>query len=99
MYFNSLRCTSGRTDCQGCSLISENEALRREVDRLQKEVERLQRIIETMRKAIQAVRNYCLSIYGQAVRVMSRHQPRGTWSLWKGKGEVAREIYHRLSGG
>ena len=85
------------TDCQGCGLVSENEALRREVDRLQKEVEKLERVIEEMRRAVQAVRNYCLRVYGQAARVMSRHQPRGTWSLWKGKGEVAREIYNRLS--
>lgn len=66
---------------------------------MQKEVERLREIIEKMGKAIQAIQNYCLNIYSQAAQVMSRHQPRGTWSLWRGRGEVAREVYRRLSRG
>lgn len=82
MSVNPLRCSS--SDCSDCSLADENKELRRELEKLL--------------QAIQGVQSYCLHIYSQAARVMSRHQPRGTWSLWKGKGEVAREIFNRLAG-
>ncbi len=78
---NSLRCSSG--DCSDCDLAEENEKLRRELEKLS--------------RTIRGVRDYCLHIYSQSARVMSRHQPRGTWSLWKGKGEVAREVFNRLA--
>ena len=84
-------------------MASENAALRREVDRLQHEVARLRREVDRLRKiiarlgrAIRKAKQYALMVYRKAARVMSQHQPRGTWSLWKGKGEVAREVYNRL---
>jgi len=86
-------------DCQSCGLASENERLRQEVDRLRRENEKLRRRIRRLSEAIRKVRQYVLAVYHQAAKVMSKHQPRGTWSLWKGKGETAREVYHRLGEG
>jgi prefoldin subunit 5 len=108
MYFISLHCGAERLtmsdDCQG--LASENAALRREVDRLRHEVDRLRRevdrlrkIIAKLRRAIREAKRYALSVYREAVKVRSQHQPRGTWSLWTGKGEVAREVYNKLGEG
>ena len=82
MSVNSLRC--GSDDCSNCELVEENEELRRKLEKLS--------------RSIQGVRDYCLHTYSQAARVMSKHQPRGTWSLWRGKGEVAREVFNRLAG-
>jgi len=91
------------TDCSGCSLASENAALRAEVARLQREVTRLRREVAKLQKrirrlleVIRRVKQYALGVYKEAGKVMSKHQPRGTWSLWKGKGETAREVYNRL---
>jgi len=86
-------------NCQSCGLASENERLRREVDRLQREVARLRKIIARLRRAIREAKRYALGVYRQAAKVMGKHQPRGTWALWKGKGEVAREAYNRLGEG
>jgi hypothetical protein len=86
-------------DCRGCTLASENKRLRHEVARLRREVTRLWKIIARLRRAIREAKRYALSVYREAAKVMSRHQPRGTWSLWKGKGEVAREVYNRLGEG
>jgi len=83
-------------DCQGCALASENKRLRHEVARLRREVTRLRKIIARLRRAIREAKRYALSVYRKAAKVMGRHQPRGTWSLWRGKGEVAREVYNRL---
>lgn len=80
-------------NCQNCARLSqENAALRRKIEELESKVFWLQQTIE-------AARVYALSVYNQARQVMSDHQPRGTWSLWKGKGEVAREIFNRLTTG
>lgn len=76
-------------DCQACDLPDENERLREELEELRKMLQRWEQVIEQ-------VRDYTLTTYNEAQRVMSRHQPRGTWSLWKGKGEVAREVYNML---
>jgi septal ring factor EnvC (AmiA/AmiB activator) len=88
-------------DCQG--LASENAALRAEVTRLQHEVTRLRREVAKLQKRIRRLlevirraKQYALGVYRQAAKAMGKHQPRGTWSLWKGKGEVAREVYNRL---
>jgi len=93
-------------DCRGCALASENKRLRHEVARLRREVIRLRReaarlrkIIRRLLEIIRKAREYALSVYRKAAKVMSKHQPRGTWSLWKGKGEVAREVYSRLGEG
>lgn len=91
-------------DCRG--LASENAALRREVDRLRHEVDKLRRevarlrkIIARLKRAIREAKRYTLNVYREAAKVMGQHQPRGTWSLWKGKGEVAKEVYNRLGEG
>ena len=76
-------------DCQSCGLASENERLRREVAGLQREVAGL-------RRAIRRAKQYALGVYREAAKVRGEHQPRGTWALWTGKGEVAREVYNRL---
>ena len=81
-------------DCEG--LANENAALRREVDRLRRENARLRKRIRRLLEIIRKARQYTLTVYHQAAKVMSRHQPRGTWSLWRGKGETAREVYNRL---
>ena len=81
-------------DCE--ALANENERLRREVARLRKENEKLRRRIRRLLEIIKKARQYTLTVYHQAAKVMSQHQPRGTWSLWKGKGETAREVYNRL---
>jgi superfamily II RNA helicase len=86
-------------DCRGCALASENKRLRHEVARLRREVTRLRREVARLRRAIREAKRYALSVYREAARVMSKHQPRGTWALWKGKGEVAKEVYNRLGEG
>ena len=86
-------------DCRGCALASENAALQREVDRLRREVARLRKIIARLQRAIEEARRYALGVYQRAAKVMGKHQPRGTWALWKGRGEVAREVYNRLGEG
>jgi hypothetical protein len=100
VYFVSLRCIAERwavaDDCQGCEMASENERLRRKVAKLLRENDRLRKRIRRLLEVIRKVRQYTLTVYHRAAKVMSKHQPRGTWSLWKGKGETAREVYNRL---
>jgi len=94
------------TDCSGCSLAIENAMLRAKVAmlrarvaRLRREVDRLRKIIAKLRRAIKEAKRYALGVYREAAKMMSEHQARGTWALWKGKGEVAREVYNRLGKG
>lgn len=78
-------------DCQNCErLTRENQELRRVIARQQKTIDRLRAVIDL-------VRDLCAIVYNQARRVMSDHQPRGTWSLWRGRGEVAGKVYNMLS--
>jgi len=78
-------------DCQNCEqLIKENRELRQVIEKQRKAIRRLQ-------DRINRVRDFCTIIYSQAVHVMSEHQPRGTWSLWRGRGEMAAKVYNMLS--
>ena len=78
-------------DCQNCEqLTKENRELRQVIDKQRKANRRL-------RDKIGLVRDLCTIIYNQAKCVMSNHQPRGTWSLWRGRGEVAAKVYNILN--
>lgn len=80
-------------DCQNCDLSRENQEFRRIIARQQK-------VIERQREMIEIVMVYAGNVYSQAASVLSKGgAPRGTWSLWRGRGEVAREVYNRLNGG
>jgi hypothetical protein len=80
-------------DCQNCAALArENRELRQTVEKQRKTITRLQ-------SRIDRARYFCAVIYSQASRVMSDHQPRGTWSLWRGRGEMAAKIYNMLSTG
>lgn len=89
------------SDCRDCRLVEENQKLQQEIQRLQEEIERLYKIIERLREVIDTACNYALSIYGQAAQVLGKRSgvPRGTWSFWKGSGEVARVVFNILSEG
>jgi len=79
------------TDCQNCNrLARENAALRLEIKKLKSKAFRLQ-------QTIRATKAVALAVYNQAMGVMGKHQPRGTWSYHKGRGEVAAELYNILS--
>jgi hypothetical protein len=64
--------------------------------RLQRENEQLQRELRQLRLAIRNARQYCTYMRNQwlAVKTMGERKgvPRGTWSLFRGCGEVARAI-------
>lgn len=81
-----------RSACQNCA------ALARENAELRQVIIRQRWIIERLQRRIQQVVAYAANVRSQASRVMSQHQPRGTWSLWRGKGEVAQEVCNRLRG-
>lgn len=79
--------------CQECS------ALRAQVDRLEHQLRRQARllklagrIIKTQRQQLDAVQNYAAKVNRQAQDELSRHLPRGSWSLWRGRLEVARSV-------
>ena len=77
-------------DCRNCAALTrENAALRVRIEKLESKVFWLRQTIETARA-------YALAVYSQASGVLSQHQPRGTWSYYKGRGEAAREIYNQL---
>lgn len=64
--------------------------------RLMRENQQLKRIITRQKRAIESIAAYTIAIHTQAGRAMSEHQPRGTWSLWKGRREVARAVFNFL---
>ena len=68
---------------EGCSrcarLAAENAYLKQENARL--------------RARLQAIALYAQQVAAKAAALMaSGNMPRGTWSLWKGRGEIARMI-------
>jgi hypothetical protein len=74
---------SSQQPCTQCA------ALRRENAQLKRELKRL-------KLAIRAARRYCAGAHNRwlAVEALGKRKgvPRGTWSLFRGRGEVARAI-------
>lgn len=87
------------SECQNCGrLAAENAALRNEVAKLKNEVERLQRTVRRLQRKINAALLYAMRAYGDAACVLRRKSgvPRGTWSLAKGQGIVAKRVHDIL---
>lgn len=75
-------------------------ALQAEINRLRAENERLRRALNLARKVIVKQREQLTAVqttaWGwicKAREVMSENLPRGTWALWRGRLEVAGQIY------
>ena len=65
--------------CSRCVMLEIENA------RLQAEIARL------MFKLLQ-ISNYSQAVEREAGRVMSEHQPRGTWSFWRGCKDTAERV-------
>ena len=64
--------------------------------RLQRENAQLKRELRRLKLAIKSARHACAYVYGQWLTVKAAGErkgvPRGTWSLFRGRGEVARTV-------
>lgn len=54
-------------------------------------------MIEHQKRQLDLARTTCLWYIQEADSAMKTHLPRGTWSLWKGRAEAAREIFGPIS--
>lgn len=80
--------------CDECArLQSENVKLRNENVKLRKQIKLAKEVIKKQKQQLDAVREMAWNIMKQAERAMAGHLPRGTWSLWKGRGEAAFAIF------
>jgi len=61
--------------------------------RLRGQVQRAKVVIERQKQQLDLVRKAAWKILMQSKAVLGRHAPRGTWSLWKGRGESAYAIF------
>jgi len=84
--------------CENC------KALQAEVKRLERKNAKLRRLVKMAKKVIKAqrdqldrIRTYAWTVVNAAKKAMSKHLPRGTWSLWKGKLEVAQVVFDMAS--
>ncbi len=82
--------------CDQCKVLqAEIKRLERENAKLKRLVKFAKRVIKTQRRQLDDIMYFCLDIIRQGKKTMSQHVPRGTWSLWKGKREVAEDVYDR----
>lgn len=70
--------------------LKELEARNRELEKL---VKLAAKVIKKQREQLDDVQIYTWSVIQEARKVMSQHQPPGTWALWKGRLEVAKKVY------
>lgn len=85
--------------CPNCAhLEAENAALRQRIARLETSLSRARAVIEHQKRQLDIARTTCWDIIQKAREVMEPGGlARGTWSLWKGRGEVAGDIYGQIS--
>lgn len=50
-------------------------------------------VIMAQRRQLDSIQRYVWTVINAAKKAMSKHLPRGTWSLWKGKLEVAQAVF------
>ena len=92
-------------DCTNCThlqaqvnrLDAENSALRLRVTRMENGLSRARAVIEHQKRQLDLARTTCLQYIQKAEEAMRVHLPRGTWALWKGRAEAAREIFGPIS--
>ena len=82
-------------------MCSECQVLRARVQQLERKVQKqakllklAARIIKKQRQQLDQVQTFVWGVISQARRAMAGHLPRGTWSLWRGRLEVAQAVYH-----
>jgi len=66
---------------------------------LQQRYNRLQQAHARLKRTVCAVARFCQAVNNKAASVTSQHQPRGTWALWRGRGEVARQVLAGIAKG
>jgi hypothetical protein len=82
-------------DCPTCQQYQrELTRLTKENKHLAKQLQRAVKIIKNQKGQLDNVRIAAWYWICQARKAMSGHLPRGTWALWKGRLEVATEIYN-----
>lgn len=82
------------TMCSECAVLqTQIKQLERRIQRQARLLKLAGRIIKKQRQQLDTVQVYTWSVICQAGRDMSQHLPRGTWSLWRGRLEVARKVF------
>ena len=82
-------------DQQSCSRCPVLEA---EIARLRAENARLRAYINYLLHLIDRAQRFMTGIIQEATQIMSQHQPLGTWSLWRGRKEIAEKVSGILKG-
>lgn len=85
--------------CPHCPrLEAENATLRQRIARLETSLSRARSVIEHQKRQLDITRTTCWNYIQKAGEAMAPGGlARGTWSLWKGRGEVAGHIYGQIS--
>ena len=73
--------------CEDCTRLQAENA------RLREQVKRAKKVIKRQKRQLDDVRGLAWKIIKSAEKEMLAHLPRGTWSLWKGRGEAAYSIF------
>jgi hypothetical protein len=82
------------TSCPDCQQYQHELArLRAENKHLLRLLQRAYKVIKKQKVQLDEVRAVSWHWICRARKALSIHQPRGTWSLWKGRLEVASEIF------
>jgi hypothetical protein len=72
---------------------AENTRLKARIKRLEKLVRLASKVIKRQRNQLDSILFYAHDILRKGHGETSRHLPRGTWALWKGRLEVAHRVY------
>lgn len=70
-----------------------NLAIEIENKRLQVENKKLKAIVKKLLTTLNTIKIFSIDIIEQAQNEMSGNVPRGSWSLWKGRADVAKVVY------
>jgi hypothetical protein len=73
--------------CEQCARLQAENA------RLRNQVQRARVVIKRQKAQLDDVRQAAWKIKRRAEDAMTKHLPRGTWALWKGRGEAAMAIF------
>jgi hypothetical protein len=80
--------------CDRCYVLQDRiVSLEQENKKLKRLVKLARTIIRKQREQLDDISIFTWDIICSARKVLSQNRPRGTWSLWKGRLEIAHAVY------